>query len=240
MSTIPEPDPTQAARALVDVLDQALAWWDHVERAFEARNLMPAELDDTSAPPMNARLREKRARFDRNLAWILGAFLARWQALGQEAIQAADLPPDALRDAELRLQQQKTLVEFGRALLEHREELTALWPYSPVQIVHTGRQPGAVRPNRLYLDVTDANRDDVMQVWALVESCQAKLREEGQSRKRRAGNPGGPKTPKGKRWVARAREAGEPAARAEFRSEYDGPWTIGYRWWYRNVRPHLS
>ena len=94
------------------------------------------------------------------------------------------------------------------------------------------------RPWRIYLDVTEATREQVDDAWPVVQHFQAHLASEGHAAKRSVGQPTGPSADT-LRWVARCEEVGEKRAREEFRQEAaqgGEDWTSAYQRWYRTVR----
>ncbi len=129
-----------------------------------------------------------------------------------------------------------------RLLLNELVEVSFPFSSSPVGVLWMREgEESPFSPDRIYLDVTDATLADVQRIWTYVDLVQKDL-SWGSTRKRRQGRTPGPQSREVSRWVMRAQEVGESAARAEFKAEGDGTqgdWLRRYQWWYRHVRPHL-
>lgn len=101
---------------------------------------------------------------------------------------------------------------------------------------------GIFRPNRIYLDVTEATIDQVREGWPIVEWHQCRLAARGRLQKRPPGRPQGSISKKVAYWVARAKEIGEQAAREEYKQSQGwkaGEWIKEYQWWRRRVHPYF-
>ena len=104
-----------------------------------------------------------------------------------------------------------------------------------------------VRPGRRYLDVTDATLADVKRFWTFMEWRHKAGRRDGSTKARARGRQLG-RSANAARWIERANEVGESAAREEYRSEClgdrrkfgRGEWPPFAQWWTRNVRSSAS
>jgi hypothetical protein len=126
------------------------------------------------------------------------------------------------------------------------QRLTSRYPDSPhVEYFETGdvADTGWVRPNRVYLDVTDAPLDEVQKLWPLIMWRHQALRQDGHSAKRSRGNQPGPRTDKVRQWQERAETIGAKEARRQCVAQAgDDPADRieAGRWFDRVVRPQLK
>ena len=197
------------------------------------------------APKWPRRLLKAEQDTSRRLDEILGPLLSRVEQLRAEVERDdGELQPDAVRREVAMLAR-----ELYSTLAQKRAELLDLFPGNPVGILNTSdRAPGDFatwfRPNRVYLDVTDANLDHVDQIWPVVQLDQAELRERGLTTKRAPGRPPLENEVVAEHWRRRVREIGETAAREEFkeqhrpnypRKEWQTEWARLSQWWRRHV-----
>jgi len=264
MSTIP-PDSRDDARGsltgreCLELLSQFIDMLSDETRGSRAMP-PPAEAD----PPYHAKLAEIMGASDACAEALIGPVRARLEALGAEAreLDRAALAAHSRGDPaafEAAFERRRArAAEIGRECEQLARDLVALvaqssgpllevFPDNPIGVFNTGgHEPEMFRqwfkPDRIYLDVTDARRDQVDELWRVIQWEQDELRRRGLSKKRGPGNAGGPRSPKVKRWVERSNAIGERAALEEFRTDRSaagGLWFKRYKWWWRNVRPHL-
>jgi len=209
------------------------------------------ELEENPVAPMPRRLREAAEASVSKLIEILGHLNDSTNQITAEMKSIHALPektPEDLgRFVGLRMALQRNL-EALDVLTAYPETFAPVFPANPVKSYCTAVQKGVdyttwFKPNRIYLDVTDATRKEVDERWTEVEWAQKELRERGESKKRSRGTPQGPRAGgEVERWNLVAKNIGLQRAFLEFKTEKnrtDRYTPADYRWWYRHIRPHF-
>jgi hypothetical protein len=198
-----------------------------------------------SPPRIPRRLMRLAEQARKRAVGLLGPVVNRAESLHavvREWSQHGDVPSEQVMVAWEQARQLED--DACAAKLEIGLYPNSLWPGNLVWLLYS--PPGSslrMLPHRIYLDVTDAQLKDVRDVWTLVEWHQASLALDGHSQKRPRGNLRGPRSPKVRRLVARAKEIGEATARDEYLAQF--PSEHGHRrlerdWWKRTVSPHIT
>lgn len=251
----------QAPReGLPGYLDRVQVLKEHLEAGD---NLVVPLRDPSERPRQGAKLRELLGQSETRIAAVTGPLQRSLDDLRcrSDALREVRRGLDALAEPERSetlswLREQRRIlaqdregfvIELESRLAECEHDPRDLLPGNPVRFVSTEGRPAdelgvLFEPDRLYLDVTDADLAAVKEAWPVVEERQALLRRQGLSDKRSRGGQPGPRDPAVTRWVERSREIGEAAARSEFRAETDNGdrrWLERADWWRRNVRKHL-
>jgi hypothetical protein len=204
------------------------------ERGLDAVKEMPWRLREALEKAGESYL-NILAQINKKTEWIK-AELGRIDALPEKT------PEDRGRVIGLRAALLKSLqaIDFMAA---YPELVVDTFPGNPVQSYITAVPENVdyrawFKPNRIYLDVTDATREDVIERWTEVEWIQQDLRGRGLSNTHGRGRPSGSVSPEVQRWLSRVDEVGMKEALAEFKQETPagrGQWMIRSKWWDRNI-----
>jgi hypothetical protein len=227
-------------------VSKVLAWCD----AVKARACVQ-DSEATTAPPRQRRLQSLDARAVERYEQVVGPLRqqledvqARISAIRQLMVGT---PFGPARNT-MRRHLSQLLNEQGVLLdrwLEVQDQICSRYPGSPnVEYFETGQPVDTswVRPNRIYLDVTDALQEEVTNFWPIVQWRQKALAGQGHSSKRGPGAPRGPRDPETERWVQVAATVGRTAARKQCVDEMvAAEWDRieAGRWFDSVVAPHL-